>query len=158
MRIPTLATGILLLLLLGSSALGQSYEMTIHLGSGETVVVPLDDIRRIEFANILTGVQDPADPGQAPPGFQVLQNYPNPFNPSTAIEYLIPDVADVTVRVFDLKGALVRELLRETQAAGRHRVTWDGTNGDRERVPSGVYFCAVACGEATLCRQLILVK
>jgi hypothetical protein len=154
----TRALFVSILLLLGSSAFGQSYEMTVHLRSGETVTIPHDDIRRIEFANILTGVQDPADPGHAPGLFRLLQNYPNPFNPSTTIEYVTPDRADVTVRIFDLRGALVKELLRETQTAGRHQVSWDGTNGNRVPVSSGVYFYAVECGEATLCRQLILVK
>jgi flagellar hook assembly protein FlgD len=64
----------------------------------------------------------------------------------------------VTIRIFDAKGALVRELLRETQTAGPHQVTWDGKNGDREPVASGVYLAAVECGAATLAQHLILVK
>jgi hypothetical protein len=146
------------LLLLSSCALGQGFDMTVHLSNGETVTIPLDDIQRIEFVNIPTGVEDPGDPGYALGIFQLLPNYPNPFNPRTTIEYEIPDVADVTVRIYDLRGALVSELLHETQAAGPHRVTWDGTDTKRAPVSSGVYFCAVQCGERALSQKLILVK
>jgi hypothetical protein len=155
MKSRALCVGVLLLL--SSSGLCQSYDLTIHLRNGETVTIANDDIRRIEFA-LATGVPDPADPSFLPRGFLLLQNFPNPFNPSTTIAYEIPAMADVTVRIFDLQGALTKELLHETQPAGRHQVTWNGTDGDGARVASGAYVYAVACGEQTLCRQLILVK
>lgn len=158
MRSQALSAGVLLLVLLSSSAFGQSYDMIIHLSGGGTVTIPHDDIRRIEFANIPTGVQEPEDPGHALGVFQLLQNYPNPFNPSTTIAYDIPDVADVTVRIYNLQGALIKELLHETQPAGRHQLTWDGTDSERAQVSSGVYFCAVECGERVLAQKLILVK
>jgi hypothetical protein len=154
----TQASFVGILLLVGSCAFGQSYDMTVHLSSGGTVTIPLDDIRRIEFVNIPAGVQDPEDAGQTLGVFRLLQNYPNPFNPRTTIEYEIPDAADVTVRIYDLRGALVTELLRETQAAGPHRVTWDGTDSEGAPIGSGVYFCAVECGERALSQKLILVK
>ena len=156
MRIQTLS--VYTLLLLGSSALGQSHEMTIHLKSGETVTIPHAEIRRIELAHIPTGIPDPAEPEQTPHAFRLLRSYPNPFNPSTTIEYEIPAGADVRIRVFDLHGALVKELLHEAQEAGRHKVTWDGTDRRCARVASGVYVYAVECGGRALSRQLILVK
>lgn len=147
-----------LLLLLGSSASGQSYDMTIHLGSGETVTIPHDDVQRIVFALSPTGAGEPGDLEQAPRVFQLLQNHPNPFNPSTTIEYLIPTREEVTVRLYDLKGALIRELVRETEEAGRHLVTWDGRDDDGAPVSSGVYLCAVDCGGRVLAQRMILVK
>lgn len=148
-----------ILLLLSASAFGRSHDMTIHLRNGQTITIPHDDIRRIEFAIATgTGEPDPDTPQPTPFVFRLLQNHPNPFNPSTVIEYEIPGGADVTVRVYDLRGALIRELLHETQAAGRHRVTWDGLDGTRARVSSGVYFYTVRCGKLTLSKKLILVK
>lgn len=156
MRSLTFSAGILLML--GTSAFAQSYEMTIHLKGGATITIPNDDIRRIEFANVPTGTDGPDDLGQAPHLFQLLQNYPNPFNPSTTITYEIPNAADVTVRIFDVKGALIRVLLHEAQSAGRHEVPWNGTDSRGARVPSGVYIYAVECGDQDLARRLILVK
>ncbi len=147
-----------LLLLLSPIALAQSYDLTIHLSDGQTITIPTTDIRRLEVALYASGVDDPAGPAQAPRVFQLLRSYPNPFNPSTTVEYEIPQGAPVTVRIFDLHGALVSELRRETQPAGRHQVTWDGTDSGGARVASGIYFCAVECGDQALSRQLILVK
>jgi flagellar hook assembly protein FlgD len=94
----------------------------------------------------------------APHLFQLLQNYPNPFNPATTIAYEIPAAAPVVVRIFDLHGALISELVNETQPAGRHQTTWNGTDGQGARVASGVYVCAVSCGTMALSQQLLLVK
>ncbi len=156
MRIPAVCAG--LLLLLGSAARAQSYDLTIHLASGETVTIPHDEILRIVFALAPTGVGDTTDPGLAPRVFQLLPSHPNPFNPATTVAYLIPARGNVAVRVYDLQGALVRELLREAQDAGRHEVVWDGRNDGGAPVASGVYLCAVSCGERVLPQRLILVK
>ena len=146
-----------LLLLLGSSAAGQSYDMTVHLSGGRTVTISLDDIRVIEFAG-LPGTQDPEDPEKTPHGFQLPQNYPNPFNPSTTIDYEIPNTANVTVRIYNLQGALIAELVNEVQAKGWQQTAWDGTDGRRAPVSSGVYLCVVECGATTLSRKLILIR
>jgi len=145
-------------LLLGSSALGQSYDLTVHLSSGESVVMPLDDILRIEFTGIFSGVEEPVGLATAVHALLLLQNYPNPSRPSTTIEYEIPAEANVSVRIFDLQGALVRELLQETQSAGRHRVIWDGTAASGAPVASGMYVYAVECGGQGLSQRLILVR
>ncbi len=154
MKSQALLVGVLLLL--SSSGYCQSPDMTIHLRNGETVTIPTDEIRRLTFA-LPTGVPDTEDPGLAR-AFLLLRNYPNPFNPATTIAYEIPQQALVSVRIFDLHGALVRELLHETQAAGRHEVTWDGTDGDRSLVASGVYIYAVGCDQQVLAHRLNLVK
>jgi flagellar hook assembly protein FlgD len=69
-----------------------------------------------------------------------------------------PDQASVTVRIYDSKGALIKELLHEAQTAGRHQLTWDGADSSGMRAASGVYFCAVEWGNVTRSRNLILVK
>ena len=155
MRITGLRTGFLFLLLLTTSAFGQSYEMTIHLSDGSTITIPHSEILRIEFPAGATGAETPGD---APQAFQLLRNFPNPFNPSTTIAYEIAEPAAVRVRIVDARGALIKELLAANQPAGRHEVVWNGTDAKGAPVASGVYLCAVDCGEATLSQQLILVK
>jgi hypothetical protein len=155
MKIPLMS--ICILLLPGSCALGQSYDMKVHLRSGETVTIPIDEIQRIMFSQT-AGVQDPAAPEHTPTAFRLLQNYPNPFNPSTTIVYEIAWRSEVSVRIFDLKGAAIRDLADGAQAAGQHRVTWDGSDNTGAHVSSGVYFSVVQCGEQVLSRRLILIK
>jgi hypothetical protein len=148
---------ICIVLLPGPCVLGQSYDMRIHLKGGEMVTISIDEIQRVVFS-LSTGVQDARVTEQAPTSFKLLPNYPNPFNPSTTIVYEIAVMSDVTVRIFDLKGSLIKELLHEAQTQGRHQVSWDGTDNTRAQVSSGVYFSVVRCGEQVLSRRLILIK
>jgi hypothetical protein len=152
----TFALSTCLLLLLSSSAFGQSVAMKVHLKTG-TTTISSDSIRSIQFADLTLGV-DPLNPGTLSGGLQLMRSYPNPFKPSTTIEYQVASRADVRVRVFDLKGGLVRELQNENVSAGRHQVTWDGTDRNRARVSSGVYFVRVECGSQARSGRLVLVN
>lgn len=156
MRTPALF--VCLLLLFGSGAVAQSYQMTIHLSGGQTVTIPHDEIARLTFTDGASGADDQDGGGPTPLTFKLLRAYPNPFNPSTTIEYEIAVASPVTVCVYDLHGALVKALLRETREAGRHQVLWDGRDDDGAPVASGAYLCSVECGARVLSRQLILLK
>jgi hypothetical protein len=121
----------------------------------------VDDIRVDYYPAAGAGI---GDTGPVPPGlpraFALEQNYPNPFNPSTTIEAAIPPDAagPVTLRIFDLRGRLVRTLVSGDLAPGVHRFAWDGTTGRGEPVPSGAYFYTLEAGERTLTRKMILAK
>lgn len=143
--------------LICQNASGQSYALRVHLKTGETVSIPIDDIRHVVFSQT-TGVREGPTAEQAPLAFRLLQNYPNPFNPSTTLVYETATTSDVSVRIFDLKGALIRDLLHEVQGAGRYLVSWDGTDNTRAHVSSGAYFCVVQSGGQVLSRRLLLLK
>jgi hypothetical protein len=146
-----------IILMLCPPVYGQSYSMKIHLKSGQTVVVPIDSVRRIVFAQT-TAVSDPADATVAPTAFRLLQNYPNPFNPATTIVYETTGASDVRVRIYDTRGALIRDLLHESQPAGLHQVVWDGTDNGQTLVASGVYISVAQCDGQVLSRKMILMK
>jgi hypothetical protein len=55
--------------------------------------------------------------------------HPNPFNPQTTIGYSIASPGRVLMRVYDVRGALVRTLVDGNQTAGPQSVRWDGTDG-----------------------------
>jgi hypothetical protein len=153
----TFALSVSLLLLLGSSALGQSLDMKVHLKSGTTTTISSGDIRRIHFTNVTLGVTDPVTSLPSRGVLQLLRNYPNPFRPSTTIEFQLAAGADVSVRIYDLAGALVRDLLNQNVPAGRHQVSWDGTDRNHLRVPSGLYFLRVVSGGEALSSRLVLI-
>ncbi|HLP18506.1 MAG TPA: M6 family metalloprotease domain-containing protein [Bacteroidota bacterium] len=73
----------------------------------------------------------------APAGFALQQNYPNPFNPSTTIRYSIPSgsAGRATLRVYDVLGRIVDELVDRTQSAGVYEVDYAGAG-----LTSGIYF------------------
>lgn len=106
------------------------------------------------------GTWSPGPPlhAELPAGRFAVRCYPNPFNPSTSIALDLPRAGEVRVRMYDVRGALVRELVRGSLASGRHEVIWDGRDDAGAPVASGVYFVeARALGEATLAR-VTLVK
>jgi len=97
--------------------------------------------------------------GQLPLTRQLAANRPNPFNPSTLIEYTLPERGDVTLRVYDVVGRLVRELVREIdQAPGRHTVAWDGFDDAGLPAPSGLYFYRLESDRFDDTRRMLLVR
>lgn len=144
-----------LLLLLAASACAQSHDLKVHLRTGTTVTISSDDIRRIHFTNVTLGVTDPAA-AVARGSLQLLRAYPNPFRPSTTIEFQLSARAGVRARIYDLTGALVRELVDGDLTAGRHALTWDGTDRNHVRVASGLYFLKVQSGNQALSHRLVL--
>ena len=86
------------------------------------------------------------------------QNHPNPFNPTTVIRYELAQPGHVTLRIYDARGALVKDLYEGHRPAGRYEVGWDGENGRGERVASGVYFYVLQTPEARLTKKMVCLK
>ncbi|MDX1378079.1 MAG: T9SS type A sorting domain-containing protein, partial [Anaerolineales bacterium] len=74
----------------------------------------------------------------APDIFEVQQNYPNPFNPNTTIKYSIPREAFVTIKIFNVLGEKITELVNTNLKAGLHEVVFDAS-----KISSGIYFYLV---------------
>jgi hypothetical protein len=88
----------------------------------------------------------------------LAQNHPNPFNPQTVIVWSLPRAQDMTLRIYDVQGRLVRTLVQGAQAAGRHEVTWKGRDDRGGAVASGTYFYRLVSQEGTLVRKMTLLK
>lgn len=85
--------------------------------------------------------------------YYLSQNYPNPINPSTIINYSLPVSRHVTLKVFDILGREVAELVNEQKESGTHAVVFDASN-----LMSGIYFYQIRAGKYTETRKLILQK
>ncbi len=70
-----------------------------------------------------------------------LRTHPNPFNPRTTLDFVLPREDRVQVRVLDMRGRVVRELMSARLPAGDHTVVWDGRDNDGRELPSRVYRC-----------------
>jgi hypothetical protein len=105
-----------------------------------------------------TGGVTGVDSWSAPPISRLLRNYPNPFNPATRIEFSLDRDTQVTLRVFDVHGRLVRTLMDSYLAAGRREVSWDGRGDRGEALPSGAYFLKLTGGGQSLTRTVNIVK
>ena len=93
----------------------------------------------------------------------LLPNFPNPFNPETWIAYRLAREAEVTIAIYDTKGALVRRLTLGNQSAGYYAARgkaayWDGRNEGGEAVASGIYFYQFRAGDYVASRRMVIVK
>lgn len=92
-------------------------------------------------------------PNSAPQAMKLFSNYPNPFNPATTIAYVLPEGANVTLKVVNITGQEVTTLINRYQEAGAHRVTFKAA-----KLPSGTYFAVLKAGEVTRVQMMILAK
>ena len=72
--------------------------------------------------------------------FQLHQNYPNPFNPTTTIRYSVESAGEVELRIYNMLGQVVRNLVKGTKLAGEYSVVWDGKDDFVRQATSGQYF------------------
>lgn len=72
--------------------------------------------------------------------FELEQNYPNPFISSTSIPYALAEQSDISIKIYNILGQMVREFKLGTQYSGAHSVVWDGNDNLGRRVTPGVYF------------------
>ncbi|MBK7769593.1 MAG: hypothetical protein IPI48_03395 [bacterium] len=82
-----------------------------------------------------------------------------PFNPSTTIRFDLAGGGSVDLRVFDVRGRLVRTLAAGAiYVQGRHEVVWDGRDERGQAVASGVYVVELAAGNTRQSHQVMLLK
>lgn len=87
------------------------------------------------------------------PDFELLQNYPNPFNPTTKIEYQIPEINFITLKVYDVLGSELITLVNEEKPVGTYEVEFDATG-----LPSGIYFYRFKAGSFVGTKKMVLMK
>ncbi|MCP5064050.1 MAG: T9SS type A sorting domain-containing protein [Ignavibacteriae bacterium] len=147
-----------------------SYEKNLPIWLGE----PSDDAKnsmttwmddnhywaKIQYDSISI-VLDVSDLGmQNNKTFELMQNYPNPFNPSTTIRYSIPVTGaystatkNVTLKIYDTLGKLIKVLLNEEQSPGDHEVIFNAAS-----LSSGTYFYKLELSDYSQTKEMVYVK
>lgn len=88
-----------------------------------------------------------------PTKFSLKQNYPNPFNPTTKIEYSITETSVVKLKIYDILGNEISNLVNKTQTPGNYRYTFDGSN-----LTSGTYLIQLQAGSNIDVKKMTLMK
>ncbi len=93
----------------------------------------------------------------------IFQNYPNPFNPETWFPYNLAERTEVTVKIYDVSGRLVRHLNIGLQEPGNYQnrekaAYWDGRDASGATVASGIYFYTFTAGTFENTRRMVILK
>ncbi len=119
----------------GTSAVGRRYQFVDErVREGERYVYAL---RSVDFDGTVHdyAVRVEVEGKRVSRDYELMQNYPNPFNPVTTIRYVLAEESEVRVRVYDMLGRMVKEVVGGVrQGAGVYEVRFEGSG-----LGSGVY-------------------
>jgi hypothetical protein len=87
-----------------------------------------------------------------------LANYPNPFNPITKIQFSVPTETTSTLKIYNVKGQVIKTLINGITPAGTHSIEWNGTDNNNKAVSSGLYFYRLETPEKTITNKMMLLK
>ncbi len=107
----------------------------------------IDDIS----SGTATGVSTPIS--FTPVKYELSQNFPNPFNPTTKINFALPKQGLVTLKIYDMLGKEVAQLVNEVRNAGNYSVDFNASN-----YASGVYFYKMTSADFSEVKRMMLVK
>ncbi|MCD6182582.1 MAG: agmatine deiminase family protein [Candidatus Cloacimonetes bacterium] len=150
----------------GTIAAGETTDLTVTFDSTElttgiyTCSLVISDDRREETTVSVTmnvsgsGVTSPQVPGHS----ALIHNYPNPFNPETTLTYYVAETAEVSLKIFNIKGELIKTLVDAHRAPGTYNVVWNGTDDAQTSVASGIYFARFSAGTSQSMKKLALMK
>jgi photosystem II stability/assembly factor-like uncharacterized protein len=90
---------------------------------------------------------------EIPKEYKLYNNYPNPFNPVTKIKFDLPKASFVTIKVFDITGRQVTELVNKDLNAGAYETSWDASG-----FASGIYVYRIQASSFTSVKKMVVVK
>jgi hypothetical protein len=141
---------------------GDSLQVMVYFAPEDTVQyedflsinnnhIPLD-VRLVGVGIPPGGVREKSS-SIIPKVYALFPAYPNPFNPLTTLSFSVPVSSMVTLNVYDITGRQVAILSNGWQAAGIHKVTFDGSE-----LASGIYFCQMTAGKFNGVVKMVLLK
>ena len=95
---------------------------------------------------------------EVPRSFALSQNYPNPFNPTTTISFSIELPSRVQLKIFNIMGQEIVELVDKNLCSGDFQVMWDGKNRAGQAASSGVYFLQLSSLEEVKNIKMLLIR
>jgi hypothetical protein len=102
---------------------------------------------------ILPSVGIISNSNNIPTVYKLSQNYPNPFNPATKINYQIPVKGYVSLKIYDMLGRVVKELVNEIKSQGFYTVDYDASG-----LSSGIYLYRLECNGYIETKKMVMIK
>ncbi len=87
-----------------------------------------------------------------------VRNYPNPFNPTTNICFSLKKPGKVKVKIYDVRGRLIKTLCNEILLAGLNTIVWDGKDKNERNASTGIYFYRISSKSDEVAGKMLLLK
>lgn len=149
----------------GSIEVGKYADMTVW--SDDLYSIPTSEIPNLFVKGIVVGGTVYENPyvaveenpeSEVPENFKLYYNFPNPFNASTNIVYELMQPGFTNLKIYNLKGQIIKVLVNHTHIPGKHTVNWDGTDMNGKQAPSGQYFFQLEQEGRVIVKKALLLK
>lgn len=108
---------------------------------------------RIDTNFVVTSIDDKAP--SIPEKSMLYQNYPNPFNPTTVISWQLENDSQVSIKIFDILGSEIAEVVNEYMNKGVYKYQFDS---EKYGLSSGIYFYKLTAGNYKSAKKMILIR
>ena len=108
-------------------------------------------------SSLEVGIIDIISQDILPEKYILEQNYPNPFNAYTTINYSLTDSGDTILKIYNIKGGLIKTLVDTFQEGGEYSISWDGKNNHNKKVASGIYIYKLETNNFSETKKIILL-
>lgn len=122
----------------------SSFVITVGVTDG------IDTTTTTAHLKVITGIE--VVPG-LPTEYSLSQNYPNPFNPSTNIEFTLPKISKVVLKIYNVLGQEVATLVNQELSAGKYNYEFNASN-----LSSGMYIYRLQTGNNVFIKKMTLLK
>lgn len=128
----------------------QAYAFNFNRQPTTVAFDPNNDIV-LKTATLSVGINNYSS--AVPERFSLYQNYPNPFNPMTNIKFDVPKNSLVKIKIYDITGKIMSELVNQELTAGSYETNWNASG-----VSSGVYFYKIETKDFEKTMRMVLLK
>ncbi len=134
-----------------------------YISSSSSLVCYADQVNfSIELNTAALAAQNVDEYNPAAPGNGEVKLYNNLFNPAKGenarIDYTIENDGQVTIKLYNIVGELVRTLVDESRSTGTYIESWNGKNDDGETVASGIYLCFIEAPGIKVIKKAAVIK
>jgi len=140
---------------------GSLFSLTLHSSQISSHAQAIFDDGQYEVQSNVVYITSAND--EIPERSSFISVFPNPFSKSTILKYnkatqLLPDMPQqAEIKIYNIKGQLIRKLPFTSSPHLSFEVTWDGEDETGEEVKSGIYFCTLTSENRFIDSQKILL-
>jgi hypothetical protein len=143
---------------IGTYVPGEPWGTGVTYWDSDDNILTEDDILALIASGTCGDIWLAVDELILPEEFGLSQNYPNPFNPSTSISYEVASHGMVSVKIYDLTGKLISDLVNDFHLAGTYTTTWNAIDYNGLSVPSGLYIYQLRSNDIVHTKKMLLLR